>query len=404
VEFAGVASGGIRRHEGPVPRGCGQQEAIDNKDWIMVLHVLENFRKLNRLFLIFVVAPVVIAIAYFTLFASDVYISESQFVVRRPESRANTGLGLALASAAGFSNAGEEAYVAKAFLESRDALRAINHDDTLRKAFTRDHIWFAERFDPIGLSGSFEDFYKYYQKHVTVETDVTTSISALTVRAYTAEDARRINEQLLRMSEDTVNQMNGRGRADMVRFAQIEVNDAKNQARAAGIALAAFRNNKGVVDPEVQATAQLEMISKLQDHLITTRAQVNQLRQFTPLNPQIPVLENRTRTLETEIRNQMSTLTGSDKSLAANSAQYQRLFLENQFADKQLAASLASLQDARNEARRQQVYVQRISGPNLPDAPVEPRRLRGVLATLALGLVAWGIASMLIAGIKEHVQ
>jgi capsular polysaccharide transport system permease protein len=84
--------------------------------------------------------------------------------------------------------------------------------------------------------------------------------------------------------------------------------------------------------------------------------------------------------------------------------QYQKYFLEQQFADKQLTAALASLQEAQNEARRQQVYVERIAMPNKPDAPLEPRRLRGIFATLALGLVGWGIASMLLAGIKEHAQ
>jgi capsular polysaccharide transport system permease protein len=33
---------------------------------------------------------------------------------------------------------------------------------------------------------------------------------------------------------------------------------------------------------------------------------------------------------------------------------------------------------------------------------LEPRRWRGVLATLVLGLIAYAIASMLLAGIREH--
>lgn len=408
VNVAGESSLRLRRSgfeamRASVPSALRIARATNNIVWIM-LHFFSNFKKLNRLFVIFVVVPTLVAIAYFGFFASDVYISESQFVVRRPEKQATAGFGMALASAAGFSNAGEEAYAAKAFVESRDALQAVDKGHAFSEAFSRKNIWAAERFNPTGSEGSFEELYKYYLKHVKVETDVTTSISTLTVRAYTAEDARRINEHLLRMSEDTINRMNERGRVDMIKFAQVEVDDAKSQARAAGLALAAYRNREGVVDPELQATAQLEMISKLQDQRVAVRTQANQLRQFTPLNPQIPALENQIRTLEDEIRKQMNTLTGGKKSLTANSAEYQRLFLENEYADKQLAASLASLQDARNEARRQQVYVQRISEPNLPDFPVEPRRLRGVLATLALGLVAWGIASMLLAGIKEHVQ
>ena len=90
--------------------------------------------------------------------------------------------------------------------------------------------------------------------------------------------------------------------------------------------------------------------------------------------------------------------------MAGNAVQFQRLTLENEFAAKQLAAALASLEEAQNEARRKQAYVERIVQPNLPDAPMEPRRMRGILATLILSLLAYGILRMLLAGVREHAQ
>jgi capsular polysaccharide transport system permease protein len=38
----------------------------------------------------------------------------------------------------------------------------------------------------------------------------------------------------------------------------------------------------------------------------------------------------------------------------------------------------------------------------LPDSAAEPRRFRGILSTLIFGLIAFGIISMLLAGIREH--
>jgi capsular polysaccharide transport system permease protein len=64
--------------------------------------------------------------------------------------------------------------------------------------------------------------------------------------------------------------------------------------------------------------------------------------------------------------------------------------------------SLSALQDARNEARRQRAYVERVAQPSLPDSALEPRRFRGIIATLIIGLVAWGVLSMLLAGVREH--
>jgi len=222
------------------------------------------------------------------------------------------------------------------------------------------------------------------------------------VRAYTPKDAQRFNEQLLEMAEATVNRLNERGRQDLIRFATAEVNGAKDKARGAALALSAYRNQEGVVDPEKQATVQLQMISKLQDELIATKTQLLQLRAFTPDNPQIEVLDAKVKGLSREIDEQLGRVAGDRKSLAATAAQYQRLALESQFADKQLAGAMASLQDALNEAQRKQAYVERIVQPNLPDDALEPRRFRGILATVVLGLAAWGILTMLLAGVREH--
>ena len=204
------------------------------------------------------------------------------------------------------------------------------------------------------------------------------------------------------MAEATVNRLNERGRLDLIQFANAEVDDAKQKATSASIALAAYRNEAGVVDPEKQAAVQMQMISKLQDELIAAKTAQIQLRTYTPRNPQIDVLDTKVRSLQDEIDAQVGKVAGNRKSLAAVTVQYQRLQLENMVAEKQLASALASLEDARNEARRKQAYVERIVQPNLPDAALEPRRIRGIISTLLLGLVAWSIATMLLAGIKEH--
>ena len=366
-----------------------------------VRSLIKKIKDLGALFIIAVVAPTMVATLYFGIFASDVYISESRFVVRSPDKPAVSGLGLLLKSA-GFSNAGDEVYAARDYVLSRDALEALNRNGQMVKAFGNQSISVFDRFNPFGLSGSFEDLFKYYEGKVQVEHDSSSSITTLTVRAYSAKDAALINERLLEMAEATVNKLNIRGRSDLIQFAQAEVDDAAQKARIAALALSAYRNREGVLDPEKQATAQVQLISKLQDELIASRTALVQLRSIAPENPQIPALETRIQSLSEQIDGELNKVAGGTNSLAATAARYQRVALDSQFADKQLASALASLEEARNEARRKQAYVERIVEPNQPDRPLEPRRLRGVLATLVIGLVVWGILSMLLAGIREH--
>lgn len=353
------------------------------------------------LFLVTVVVPTLLAIVYFGLLASNVFISESQFVVRSPDKPAQTGLGILLKST-GFANAGDEIYSAQNFIESRDALNALNRNDYLYRIYTSSQVSFIDRFDPFGFNASHEKLFEYYRSHVELSHDTTSSIVTLKVRAYTSNDALQVNERLLQLAEDLVNRLNERGRRDMIGFAQREVADAEARATRAALALSSFRNAKGVVDPEKQATVQLQMISKLQDQVITTETQLAQLRIFTPQNPQIPTLQAQVQELRRQIAAQSAQITGNQQSLAGVAAEYQRRQLESQFADRQLAAAMASLQEAQNEARRKQAYVERIVQPSRPDKAMEPRRLRGIFVTFAMGIVAWGILSMLLAGVREH--
>ncbi|KFG91743.1 WcbD protein [Sphingobium herbicidovorans NBRC 16415] len=359
------------------------------------------FRKKNALFLAVVIIPTILSILYFGIFASDVYISESRFVVKAPKQAASDGVGLLLQSA-GFNNANEEVYATNDYIISRSALQQLNRDGAVTAAYTAPGISIFDRFNPLGWDGSFEKLFKYYTNRVEVTSDSRSAISTLVVRAYSSDDALRLNSRLLQLAEDMVNRLNTRGREDLIKYAQAEVDAAKQQARTASLALAAYRNKQGVVDPQQQAAIQLQMVSKLQDELITVKSQLIQLRAFTPENPQIPVLEKRARILSEEIYEQTGRVAGDNRSLAAAAVEYQRLQLENSFAERQLAGAMASLQEARNEARRKQVYVERIVNPNRPDSALEPQRLRGIIATFVVGLIAWGILSLLLAGVREH--
>ena len=356
---------------------------------------------MDRLFLLTVVVPTTLAVLYFGLFASGVYVSESRFIVRSPDKPATSGLGVLLKSA-GFSTAGDEIFAAHEFVQSRDALKDLNRNGAVVRAFGNSGISIFDRFNPFGQSGTFEDLYNYYRRKVRVQYGATSSITTLTVRAYSPQDAERFNRQLLERSEELVNRLNNRGRTDLVQFATQEVVEAKIAAREAALSLARFRNDRGIIDPEKQATLQLQMVSKLQDELIGARTQLQQLRAMAPENPQIPILEVRISSLSREIDEQLGLVAGNRRSLSATAAQYQRLELEREFADRRLAAAMNSLEEARNDARRKQAYVERIVQPSLPDEAEEPKRLRGILATLLLGLAAWAILKMLLAGIREH--
>lgn len=375
------------------PRSGTQQHSL--------LYKAQAFLRKHTLFALTVLMPTICAAAYYGLSASDVYTSESRFVIRSPERQATSPLGIFLRGA-GFSRSQDDSYTVQDYVMSRDALIVLNEKIGLDKAFANANVDFISRFAGLDNDSSFEALHRFYQKMVKVQTDSASSITTLSVKAFTAQDAAAANRLLLTQSEALVNRMNQRGRQDMIRYAQSEVSLAETKAKTAALAVSAYRNLQGVVDPERQATAQLLQVTKLQDELVATNMQLSQLKLLTPQNPQIPVLQNRVQSLVTEIAKESTKVTGGQKSLANKAGDFQRLALEADFANKQLASTMASLEAARNEAQRQQVYLERIVQPSLPDVAQEPRRLRNIFAVFLLGLVAWGILSMLAAGIREH--
>ncbi|WP_243446009.1 hypothetical protein [Polymorphobacter fuscus] len=356
---------------------------------------------MKRLFLVAVVLPTSIAGLYFGIFASDVYISDSHFVVRSPARQADSPLGVIL-SAGGFAGASEESSAVLEYVRSRDALAQTDSDGLLTRAFSATSVSWFDRFGTLLRGSTREHLFDFYLGKVSIENDSALQVTRLAVKAYTATDAQEINRRLLVQAEKLVNRLAERARDDAITVAASEVRDAQAVARSAALALSRFRGREGILDPAQEADVRLQMVSKLQDQLVAARTQLQQLQTFTPQATQIPFLRTRIKSLEREIAEQTGSIAGGQTSLSLTAVKYQQLRLENDLAEKRLAAALGSLEEARAEARRKRAYVERISEPSLPDYPREPRRMRGVVATLLLGLLVWGVLSALVAGVKEH--
>jgi capsular polysaccharide transport system permease protein len=288
------------------------------------------------IFLITVVIPTVFAVFYYANYASDIYISESRFVVRSPQKQGVSAM-TDLFSKVGITKSDDDSYIVRDYILSRDAMNILIKDLDIKEQYSSLAIDWLARFPGLRYwETSVESFYRYYQKQVGVLVEPGSSIASLTVRSFDPESAMRINKKLLELSEGFVNRLNERARTDIVKMAQQEVDLAQNRLEAKALQLTSMRSAKQAPD----ADRQVIMV--------------------------------------------------------------QRLILEKDFADKQLAAAMAALEQARSEALRQQLYIERVAQPQIPDSSLEPDRLRGVLTVLVLGLLFWGIISLLVSGVREH--
>lgn len=365
--------------------------------------MLDRLKFINPLFIATVIVPTLIALLYFGVLTNDVYISESRFVVRTPSQTAASPISAALGRAgfAGAAGGVEGNSTISEYILSRRALEEADKDDFVGKSYTDPDIFFVDRFGAL-WGESKEQLYQYFIGKVAVAEGLSGQVMTLRVSAYDPNSAQEINSRLLLQSEKLVNSLSERSRDDTLSLAQEQVDEATDKARAARLELAQYRGEERIVDPQQESLVGLQMVGKLQDQLISAKTQLGQLQAYTPQASQIPFLKTQIRQLESEIEQTRKDLTGGTGSLSSAMVRYQELAVNSEFAEQQLAIALASLQEAQAEARRKRTYVERISNPSLPDFAEEPRRIRSIIAAFVLGLLTWGILSMLAIGVREH--
>lgn len=357
----------------------------------------------RRWFLVIVVAPTLLAALYYGLIASDIYVSESRFVIKSPDEKRGQMSTLAnLVQTTGLSGGQEQTNEVLTFVRSRDALRKLGDDVNLRAMFASSRADLFSRF-PLPFDGdSFESLFKYYGKRVEATYDSDSGTALIKTQAFTPGDAYEINRHLLDLSENLVNRLNDRYQDRAITEAQKQVELAIARARAARIELSQYRNAQELIDPGRQAAGVLGISDALTAERATLQAQLELMQRVAPKNPSIPALSRRIDALGSQIASQDSRVVGSGRGIASKIGGYENLVVEQEFATQSLNAANAALVQARAEAQRQKFYLERVVDPNVPDEPLLPKRFLNVLVVAACALCLYFIGWMFMVGILEH--
>lgn len=353
------------------------------------------------LLLLMVVVPGLLGGLYYAFISADQYMSETQFVVRSPNRNA-AGLLSGLLQSTGFVRAQDDSYIVSEFMLSRAAVDLLVEKDGLKDILSRPEADFLTRFPMPWSRESDEELFQHYLRFVKVHTDSSSGVSTLEVKAFRAEDARNLANALLRHAEELINRLNDRARQDAIRYAQVEVGDSEERLAVMQKSLTDFRNREVLVDPAKQSAAALDLIARLSDEVADSKTRLAALEAQTPQSPQGESLRARVAAMESEISAERARIVGSDSSMAPRIAQYEQLLLEREMAARMLTSATTSLENAKIDAQRQQLYLERIADPNLPDHPLYPKRITAYLMLLAMCGAAYWIVSFLVAQVLEH--
>ena len=359
--------------------------------------------KKRRWFLLFVIGPTILAALYYGLIASDIYVSESRFVIKSPDQKRSQMSTFAnLVQATGISGGQEQTNEVLTFVQSRDALKALEKDPGVRGMFTSSQTDIFSRFPRPFSNDSFESLFKYYGNMIDARFDTEAGTAIIKARAFTPQDAYHINSRLLDLSEGLVNRLNSRAQTKGISEAQKQVELATARAKIARVALTQYRNSQSVVDPSKQAIGELEISNSMVAQRAALQAQLDLMQRAAPGNPSIPALRSRISAITIQINSQDSRVVGTGSGIASKMGGYDNLLVEQEFATESMNAANAALVQARAEAQRQQFYLERVVDPNLPDTPLLPKRFINILIVFAAATCLYFIAWMFMIGVLEH--
>lgn len=360
------------------------------------------WRRVPLPFLIIVVLPTVLAAIYYLLIASPRYVSEARFIVRASNQSQPNSLGVAL-QGVGLSSTQTDAFAVHEYIDSRDSLKEVGGRLDLPRMLKQgaDPLSGYPRFFE---SPSEEKLFKAYKRFITVGYDSTTGISELRVEAFNARDAQRLAQELLTGGERLVNRLNVRAAQDLVADATLARERALQHRAEAQSALAALRNSESFIDPTLSVREGSELIGGLRATVANLRAERSQIASGAPDSPLLPTLDSRIAAYERQIAEERAKIVGTPGSLAPRIGAYEDLVTARELADRELAETTAALLTAQQDARRQKLYLDRVVNPSLPDSPTQPRRLIQILTVFLSSLLAFSIAWLVWAGVREHRQ
>ena len=357
----------------------------------------------NRVLLLVVVAPTLLVAGYLYLVASDQYESEAHFLVHGADATPQPGIGVSqvISMATGASAGQNEAMSVADYLTSHNVVDRLRRENGLVAKFQRAGI------DPLsrlrGGEPTPERLLSYYRKQVAIKYNTETGITVLTVHGFTPGDSYELARKLLTLGEQRINQLNTRSYRDAVAVGQTQLASAERDLTANQVAMTRFRQRHADIDPQATGQAQIGLVTNLTGQLAAVRAQLNAMRGLiNPDSPQVRALQSRVRSLSAELAGQSGRLTGSGRTIAGNIGGFEELRMRQEFLAKRYDAAASALQQARERAMRQQLYVVRVVDANMPVKSLYPQRFR-ILATVFVSLLlAYSIGWLIAAGVREH--
>lgn len=358
-----------------------------------------------------VLIPLFVTALYLGLVARNQYASTVGFTVRQEDGTSGaTSLLGGLSQFVGTSGGSRDSDILYEFIQSQEIVSDISQRIDLVGLYSKNWPW-----DPVfalSPNASIEDLLRYWQRMVRISYDQSAGLIEVRVLAFSPEDAQKIASEVVRESQKMINDLNTTAREDTMRYALEDLDTSLSRLKTAREAMTQFRTRTQMVDPASDLAGRMGVLNNLQQQLAQSLIDRDLLRDQKGSPGDDPRLDQANRRIDVirqqivKERQSFTSATGEPNSLPENYpnliSEYERLNVDQQFAEETYRAALAAVDVARANAARQSRYLAAYVRPTLPETSEFPRSWV-ILGLMALFLtLAWAIAAMVFYSIRDR--
>lgn len=345
------------------------------------------------------ITAVIFAFIYWSLLATDRYVSEAQVVLQSPEVSSQN---FSLASVLSGARSSTDLKLLGTHLKSVDMLRKLDEKLDLRAHFSNQKIDLLSRLRYIDVPTEY--FHEYYLKRVHINIDEYAGVLIIEAEAFDSETAHSMATILMQEGEQHMNLMGQRLAAEQVKFIENQVEVLDDRLKKARDALLAYQNQHGLISPSSTVESLSTVVAQLDSELAQLNTRKIALSNFqSSTSTEMISIKSEINALKKQIDIEKSRLaTASGDSLNKISAEYETLQLQAKFALELYSNALSALEGTRVEAIRKLKQISVLQNPTYPEYSTKPQRLYSITVFTLLAVLATIIVQLLVAIIKDH--
>lgn len=379
------------------PAGAHRRRSMARPARIMPRH-----RGLFVSFAIGVLLPVIATAIYLYGWAQDQYASTLGFTVRSEETATTVDLLGGIGRSLGGTGTAGDSDVVYEFIRSQELVRAVDERLDLRSIWSRHRD--ADPLMSYDPSGTIEDLTDYWQRMVRISYDAATGLIELRALAPTPGEARAIAEAIYDESTQRINELSAIAREDATRYAREDLDLAEERLKSARELLTAFRIENRIVDPTADIQGQMGLLNTLEGQLAAALIDLDLLsRTARAEDPRVQQAQRRIDVIQERIDAERRKFGARENgSYAVTVAEFERLSVDREFAERAYVTALAAYDAARAEANRKSRYLAAYISPTLAEKSEFPQRELIVALVALFAFLGWAILSLIYYSFRDR--